>query len=351
MSGTGDVMTIGWGIVGTGRHADLMMAPAIAAVDDALLAGVVSRDEGRARDFADRHHAARAYTRYEDLLDDPEVHVVFVASPNALHAGQAVAAAVAGKHVLCDKPLATSLDDAVRVTEACRDAGVRLGIDFQTRHAASSREAQRLISDGAIGAPLLVQAEHGSGRNPLRGWRTDADMAGLGVVNNIGVHVYDLVAFMLGDQPTEVLAMFDVGRTEALETLSMTMLRFSRGALAYVNANQAVPNRQNDFVIYGSEGRLVGRNLTRHMQAGELGVIRGDGAEERTAYSTHDVYQRVVADMNQAVLTGREPLASGLDGLRSVELTEAVAKSAREGRLVALEYSRAAITTGERGIL
>lgn len=343
-------MTIGWGIVGTGRHADLLMAPAIAAVDDAHVVGVVSRDEARAREFAERHHAACAYTCYEDLLDNAEVQVVLITSPNALHADHAVAAAAAGKHVLCDKPLATRVDDAIRVVEECRNAGVRLGIDFQTRHAASSREARRLISSGAIGVPLLVQAEHGSGRNPLRGWRTDPGMAGLGVVNNIGVHVYDLVGFMLGDEPTEVMAMFDVGHAAALETLAITTLRFSSGALAYVNANQAVPNRQNDFVIYGSEGRIVGRNLTRHMQVGELGVIRGDGAEEWARYSTVDVYERVVADMNAAVSTGGEPLATGLDGVRSVVLAEAVAQSAREGRLVAPQYTLSAVSTAKEGL-
>ena len=130
------------------------------------------------------------------------------------------------------------------------------------------------------------------------------------------------------------LSRVPVSRMSARKAELATMLRFAGGALAYVNANQAVPNRQNDFVIYGTEGRVIGRNLTRHMQDGELGVIRAGGAAEWTAYSTADVYQRVIADMDDAIITGRDPLASGLDGLRSVELAEAVAISAREGRLV-----------------
>ena len=101
-----------------------------------------------------------------------------------------------------------------------------------------------------------------------------------------------------------------------------------------MNVNQAVPNRQNDFVIYGTEGRIIGRNLTRHLQDGELGVVRGDGPEEWTRYSTNDVYERVVADMNESIVTGRDPLASGMDGLRSVQLADAVARSAREGVVI-----------------
>ena len=338
-------MSLGWGIVGTGRHADLLMAPAIAAVDGAQLVGVVSRDDRRAADFAERHGAVHAYTKYADLLDDPEVDVVLITSPNSMHADHAVAAAAVGKHILCDKPLATTTDDARRVVDACQQAGVRLGIDFQTRHAASSRQAQRLVSSGSIGDVILVQAEHGSGRNPLRGWRTDAGMAGLGVVNNIGVHVFDLVGYILGDDVTEVSAMFNTGREAALETLAVALLRFARGSLAYVNVNQAVPNRQNDFVIYGTEGRIIGRNLTRHLQDGELGVVRGDGPEEWTRYSTNDVYERVVADMNESIVTGRDPLASGMDGLRSVQLADAVARSAREGVVIQPDLDRTGTPT------
>jgi 1,5-anhydro-D-fructose reductase (1,5-anhydro-D-mannitol-forming) len=331
-------MSLGWGIAGTGRHADTMMAPAIAATDSCRLVAAVSRDETRAREFAERHGAEHAYTRYEDLLADPAVDVVLITTPNALHSDQVIAAARAGKHVLCDKPLATSPAEAVRAVEECLRAGVKLGIDFQTRYAASSAESRRLIESGAVGDVVVVQAEHGVGRNPLRGWRTDPELAGLGTVYNIGVHTYDLVRYLLGSEVAEVTAIFDAP-LGALETLALTLLRFENGALAYVNANQAVPFNQNDFVVYGSSGRIVGRNLSRHMQEGELRVISGEGDETSRAYSTHDAYRRVVADMNGAVTGDRDPLASGLDGLRSVELCDAIARSAREGRAVSPSYA------------
>lgn len=331
-------MSLGWGVVGTGRHADTILAPAIAAAEGGRLVAAVSRDQGRAREFVERHGAERAYTRYEDLLADSAVDVVLIATPNALHADQVIAAARAGKHVLCDKPLATSPGEAARAVEECRRAGVKLGIDFQTRHTASSAESRRLIESGAVGDVMVVQAEHGVGRSPLRGWRTDPELAGLGTVYNIGVHTYDLVRYLVGSEVAEVTAMFDAPPGQ-LETLALTLLRFENGAFAYVNANQSVPFRQNDFVVYGSSGRIVGRNLSRHMQEGELRVVRGEGEETSEAYSTQDAFQRVVADMNAAVVEDRDPLASGVDGLRSVELCEAIARSAREGRRVSPSYA------------
>jgi len=313
------------------------MAPAINALSESRLAAVVSRDRSRADAFAKKHNAARAYTDYAEMLRDPEVDVVLVTTPNALHAEQAVAAARAGKHVLCDKPLATSPAEAARVVQECRKAGVRLGINFQTRHQACFEATRRLIDAGEIGKVLVVQLEVSAGAAPLGGWRTDPALAGLGSVNNIAVHAYDLLRYLLSSEVTEVMAMFDTGRTGQLETLAMTLLRFETGTMAYVNGNQKTPNYQADIDIYGTEGRIVGDHLTRPWVDGELRVLTKKG-ETVTPYSNKDAYQRTVADFHDAVLQEQEPRASGLDGLRSVQLTEAIARSAREGVLVDLHY-------------
>lgn len=328
---------LGWGIVGPGRIADSAMAPAINTLKDGRLVAVTSRDRGRAEAFAKKHGAARAYTDYGEMLRDREVDVVLITTPNALHAEQAIAAARAGKHILCDKPLAMSAADAERAVQECRKAGVRLGINFQTRHQACFAETKRLIDAGEIGEVLVVQVEVSSGANPPSGWRTDLAMAGLGSVNNIAVHAYDLLRYLLSSEVAEVTAMFDVGRSRALERLAMTLFRFQNGTMAYVNGNQKTPNFQADIDIYGTKGRIVGDNLTRPFLEGALHVLTDKG-ETVTPYSNKDAYLRTVADFNDAVLHERDPGASGLDGLRNVQLTDAIARSAREGVLVELRY-------------
>jgi len=326
---------LGWGILGPGRIADTAMAPAINALPESRLVAIVSRDRSRADAFAKKHSAARAYTDYAEMLHDPAVDVVLITTPNALHAEQAVAAARAGKHVLCDKPLALSAADAERVIRECGQAGVRLGINFQTRHLACFEETKRLIDAGEIGDVLAVQVEMSAGAAPLRGWRTDPALAGLGSVNNIAVHAYDLLRYLLSSEVTEVMALFDTARTGALETLAMTLLRFKNGTMAYVNANQKTPNYQADIDIYGTRGRIVGDHLTRPGLEGHLRVLTERG-ESVAPYSNTDAYQRTVAAFNDAVLHNTEPRASGRDGLRSVQLTEAIARSARDGALVEL---------------
>jgi 1,5-anhydro-D-fructose reductase (1,5-anhydro-D-mannitol-forming) len=331
-------VSLGWGIIGTGGFAGSATAPAIKALGaDGALVATVSRDRGRADAFAAQHGARRAYTDYADLLRDREVDIVYISTPNAQHAEQALAAARARKHVLCEKPLALTVGDARRMVDAFEAAGLKLGTHFQTRHHTAFVETKRLLEQRAIGDVVLVQIEVSSGANQLRSWRADPQLAGLGSINNIAVHPYDLLRFLLGSEAREVAAMTDVGRSTELERMALALLRFQNGALAYVNANQKVPNFQPDIDIYGTAGRIVGVDCTRPFRDGELRVLAASG-EQVTKHSSRDAVVRSIAAFNDAVAHDREPNASGLDGLRSVQLTDAVVRSAREGRLVEVAY-------------
>jgi 1,5-anhydro-D-fructose reductase (1,5-anhydro-D-mannitol-forming) len=331
-------VSLGWGIIGTGGFAGSATAPAIKALGaEGSLVAVVSRDRGRADAFAAQHGARRAYTDYADLLRDPEVDIIYISTPNAQHAEQALAAARAGKHVLCEKPLATSLDDARRVVEAFESAGLKLGTHFQTRHHTAFAETKRLLDRRAIGEVILIQIEVSSGANQLGSWRADPALAGLGSINNIAVHPFDLLRYLLGSEVREVATMTDVGRSADLERMVLALLRFQNGTLAYVNANQRVAHFQPDIDIYGTAGRIVGVDCTRPFRDGELRVLTAAG-EQVQKHSSRDAVVRSVAAFNDAVRRDREPNASGLDGLRSVQLTEAVVRSAREGRLVEVAY-------------
>jgi 1,5-anhydro-D-fructose reductase (1,5-anhydro-D-mannitol-forming) len=330
-----------WGVVGLGRIADTEIAPAIAASPHGILHGVVSRDQGRADSFAERHQAVRALTDLGELLRDPDVDAVYIATPNALHADQVVAAAQAGKHVLCDKPLALTVADAQRAIAACDEAGVRLGVTFQTRFHDAFDRCRPAIRSGSLGDILVAQVEMSPGRTLLRGWRTDPSLAGLGTVNNVGVHGYDLIGYLLGAEVVEVTAL--VGHESGLvpETLALALLRFDNGALGYVNANQSVPHTQADITIYGTKGRVIGRSCTRPNMTGSMTILSEDD-EISFETSSLDAYRRAVEAFEEAVRDGREPSPSGADGLRSVELTTAIAQSIAQRRTVSMHPAASA---------
>lgn len=331
-----DSQQLGWGIVGLGRIASSQIAPAIVASANSTLVCVASRDQARASDFARTHGAARAVDDYGKLLADPEVGAVYIATPNALHTGQVLAAASAGKHVLCDKPLALTVADARRSIEECRAAGVRLGITFQTRNHDGLAEAAQLVRAGAIGKVVAAEVTMSAGRNLPQGWRTDPALAGLGTINNIGVHAFDVLRYLIGSEVSEVVALTSAEPGFEVDTTALVLLRFASGALAYVNANQSAPHARDDIVLYGSEGRILGTNLSRPARDGTLSIITADGEREFPA-SSHDAYRRTVAAFADAVLSGRDPSPSGEDGLRSVELTAAIAAAIRERRVVSLQ--------------
>ena len=333
-------MKNGWGLIGTGRIAEERILPAINAHAGNRLVGVVSRDQKRADAFAKRFKAARAYTSYEELLRNPEVTVVAIHTPNSQHAAQAIAAARAGKHVFCDKPLATSVADAERMVRECENAGVKLGVNFHNRCMPSFVETRRLIAGGVIGEVRMVQIETSPGaRAEERAgtWRLDAAQAGLGTTYSIGVHIFDILRYLLASEVMMVSAFFDTA-PGVMEGVNLSTLRFANGVFAQVSVHETAPLPRNDFVIYGSKGRIVGRNLTRSRAPGKLEVTAADGRTTVTDYPVTDAHAAAVAAFSDALIESREPVPSGVDGLRSAQLTEAMARSAADGVHVRMAY-------------
>lgn len=330
----------GWGLIGTGRIAEDRILPGINACAGNKLVAVVSRDQGRADAYAKKFGAQHAYTRYEDMLSNPEVTVVAVETPSAFHAEQAIAAARAGKHVFCDKPIAIHAADAQRIVDECAKAGVRFGVNFHNRCMPCFIETRRIVQSGEIGDVILVQVEVSAGPNPVSTsmiWRTDPAIAGLGTTMSVGTHLYDILRFILNSEVVKVSSFFDTPRG-VMEKMNLSNLQFANGVMAHVNTNETTPNPHNDFVIYGTKGRITGRGLTRSRESGELHVAISGVEPRRLDFPAMNAHGQSVANFSRALLEGREPSPSGIDGLRSVQVTDAMARSAWDGVHVSLTY-------------
>jgi 1,5-anhydro-D-fructose reductase (1,5-anhydro-D-mannitol-forming) len=325
---------LGWGIVGTGQIATQQIGPAIEQVPNSVLRHVASRDQDRAPAFATRFGGASATTSYAQMLADPHVDAVYIATPNSMHADQAIAAARAGKHVMCDRPLATSVEDARRVVDACAEAGVGLGVMFQSRCYGGMALVRQLIAENQIGPVVTAHAEISTGRTLLKGWRTDAAYAGVGTLNNLGVHMFDLLGYLLNSEVVEVAAMLSSEPGFVLDTTALALLRFASGALVTVHANQTVFGPRPDLVIYGTQGRIVGTNVTRAGLSGTIAVVRDGGEQTEQPVSSDGAFATTIEQFADAVMHGRDPSPSGVDGLTSVALTQALSQAASERRTV-----------------
>jgi 1,5-anhydro-D-fructose reductase (1,5-anhydro-D-mannitol-forming) len=322
--------TVGWGLIGTGKIADDRILPGINAFAGNKLVAVVSREQSRADAFAKKFGAQHAYTKYEDLLGNPDVQVVAIHTPNSLHCAEVLAAARAGKHVFCDKPMATTVADAERMVRECEKAGVKLGVNFHNRFMPCFIETKRIIDSGEIGKVVLVQLEASPGARPggtLSSWRDDPNSAGLGTTNSIGVHVFDILRYMLSSEITEVTSMFDTPRN-VMEEIALSIFRFDNGAMAQLTVHETAPYPHNDYVIQGSKGRITGRGLTRSRAGGVMEVLTADGKTRRMEFPAINAHGVSVAAFSAAVRDNLAPNPSGIDGLRSVQLTEVMAKSA-----------------------
>ena len=342
-------MSLGWAIVGIGSHADLKIAPAMKLADDAQLVAVYSRDQARANAFAEAHGAAAAYSDLDALLADPRIDAVFVASPNYLHAQQTIRSASAGKHVLAEKPMATTVSDAAAMVDACRDHGVRLGMGFELRFHPAHLWARQIIDDGAIGRIRLAHGQWGRGnrgepehrpRSGLREWWETPEFIGdASVLVGLGVHVFDLMRFLLREEVVEVVAMTD-GQTDRqpLEHIATIALRMTGGAIAQVMCGRMLPDTQNDLALYGSDGRIATKETIWEARLGRMEVV-SPSANESASYE-YDYLANFVAELNdfrEALEHDREPSATGEDGLHAAQITDAAIESAKTGRKVRVE--------------
>ena len=342
-------MSLGWGIIGIGSHADLKLAPAMKLADDARLVAVYSRDHDRADAFAEKHGADAAYSDLDSILADSRLDAVFIASPNHLHAPQTIKAAAAGKHVLCEKPMANSVTDAAAMVSACRDHGVKLGMGFELRFHPAHLWARRLIDEGAFGRIRLAHGQWGRGnrgepehlpRIGLREWWETPELIGdASVLVGLGVHLFDLFRFLLREEVVEVVAMTDGQTThQPLEHIATIALRMRSGIIAQVMCGRMLPDTQNNLALYGSDGRFATRETIWEARLGRAEVVSAEVNDSETY--EYDYLANFVAELNDfrgALESDRDPAATGGDGLKATQVTAAAIESAKTGKVVKVQ--------------
>ncbi len=332
-------MSLGWAILGTGLFASSRAAPALSKALDNRAVAVISRDHARAQEFAAEHGIPTAYGDLQAALDDRRVEAVWVTSPHAFHRDHVLACARAGRHVLCEKPLATTVADARRMVTACEQAGVRLGTGFHLRHHPLHVEARRLVREGRLGEIAYAEAEWSTTPRTdaqQAAWRTDPGVAGGGVFTALGVHALDLLRFVLDDEIESVSAAVDPDPVGGeLERSLLSRLHFRRGTLATIRSFRGVYAPANDLIL---EGRTAAVRVRHSLEEQARGALELEGVSDqlRGVPAGTDLYALELQAFAAAISDRREPNASGLDGLRAVEATAAIYESAASGRTVHL---------------
>jgi 1,5-anhydro-D-fructose reductase (1,5-anhydro-D-mannitol-forming) len=329
-----------WGLVGASTIAAEHMIDAFRANGGDVVA-VMSSDAGRATQYAAKHGIGKATTDLGALVEDKDVDAVYVSTTNELHRDQVFAAAAAGKHVLCEKPLALTLPDARAMVAECRKRGVVMGTNHHLRNAATHRAMRDAIKAGRIGKPLFARVFHAVYLPPhLQGWRIEKPNAGGGVIFDITVHDADTLRFVLDDEPQSVTAMTSNGGMSQprLEDGVMGVIRFSSGLLAQFHDAFTTKYATTGFEVHGDKGSLIARDCMTQAPTGDV-LLRSAAGEEALKLDHEQLYVRSVRLFQSAVKGRGAPSATGEDGIKSLSVALSTLEAGRSGAATPIDLT------------
>jgi 1,5-anhydro-D-fructose reductase (1,5-anhydro-D-mannitol-forming) len=292
---------------------------------------VVSSTPARAASFAATHAIPGFGTDLAAALATP-AEAVYISSTNEKHRDQALAAIAAGRHVLCEKPLAMTLADARAMVAAAHARGVTFATNHHLRCAGSHRAIRALIAEGRIGRVLSLRIFHAVHLPPhLQGWRIDNPAAGGGVIADITVHDADTARFLLGETPATVVAQMAVsGMGRGVEDSAMSVWTMPSGAM--VMAHESFTHRfaGTGLEVHGTEGSIIATGVMTQRPVGRIELVTERGRQE-IGFSGHDLYVQGVADFAAACAGRGRPAATGEDGIASLAVALAVRAAAGTG--------------------
>jgi len=244
--------SVNWLVIGIGDITRKRVIPAILAEPRSRLHAVLTRDPRK----AEAYPGVEAFTELSQALSDPAIEAVYVASPVALHAEQTIACLRAGKHVLCEKPVALNYAQA-KAMAAAREQGCVAGIAYYRRLYPKLMRAKELIAAGAIGKPVLVEANyHGWLESPDRGWLKDPALSGGGPLYDVGSHRIDACNYLFG-KPVRAMGMMSNALHElAVEDSATTLIEYAGGVHAVVDVRWNSRIQRDQFRIVGVEGEI-----------------------------------------------------------------------------------------------
>lgn len=329
---TKDQKPIRFALVGCGEASETHLAPALREMRGGELWTVVSRDMEKGLRFAETHGAKSPFAAHDSMrsmLGDAHVDAVIIATPDGLHAEQAILAARAGKHVFTEKPMATNVNSALAMTEACHKAGVKLGVAYHNRWHAGHRKLWKALLDGVVNIGELrhVSVHWASPAKDASNWRAFDNVGRWWSMAALGSHCLDLARWFMVPTCGETIAIraltadpaFKCGRDE-----SATMaLRFQSGATADISVSVVQP-RYKRLEVHGSKGIVT---CTDTLGARGTGTITVNG--KPFDFAPVNPYVGELEDFVAAIRDDRPPEVGGVEGMRNVALLSMAEDSAK----------------------
>lgn len=309
-----------WGLIGCGDISRKRVAPALRDLNNCDLIAVSRADPSRAEPFARAFAVSKWYSNWQQLVADEEIEAVYVATPVDLHATQAIAAAEAGRHVLCEKPMALTVADCDRMIAACEANNVKLGVAYYRHFYPVVSRIKEIIAAGEIGRPIIAQANAFEMFDPdpshPRRWLIEKGRSGGGPMFDFGCHRIEVLLNLFGSIKETRSLMGNVFFSREVEDTALALFEFETGLQAALSVTHAVKDAADSLDIYGSRGCIRATVLNN----GKICIQTEEGERFETHPPHNNFHQPLIDDFAQAVLWNREPQVNGINGKDVAEI-------------------------------
>ena len=329
-----------WGILGNATIARKCVIPAILKSNNGHIHAIGSQHPQRAKALAKAYNILHLYTRYESVLEDQQVDAVYIPLPNHLHRQWTIRALKAGKHVLCEKPLACNAAEAEEMVRVASEKGLHLMEALMYRFHPRSKAIHQMVNRGDIGMPKLVRVSFcfPMAKDALEN-KENARLqkTGGGALLDVGCYGVSVSRWMMGKEPEKVQAMAHY-TAYGVDIHSAGMLFFQDNGLATVEAS-FISSLQQTYTIAGENGSIeLPHNAFIPWEKDAAYTYRGKNEEvgRHKIVPGADEYQLMVEHFSETIINGTSPLVQVDDSIKNMRVLDALAKSAKTGRMVTI---------------
>jgi predicted dehydrogenase len=316
--------TLNWGLIGAGDISRKRIAPALRDLPNCNFVAVNRARAELAEEFAREFGAKKWFAGWEELLADDEVEAVYIATPVYLHARQTLAAAEAGKHVLCEKPMALNAAECAEMIAACAANGVKLGIAYYRRFYPVINRVKEIIASGEIGKITIAQINSFEFFDPpfehSRFWLLEKEKSGGGPMMDFGCHRLEVLENLFGEIIQMKSLVSNAVFEREVEDTASVLFQFAGGTCANLTVTHAAAEPQDTLDIFGTKGSIH----IPVLNGAEMKIRIGDQERTEIHAPAANVHHPLIEDFTEAVLNDTHPAVSGETGRRIAQIEEEI---------------------------
>ncbi|RCJ22780.1 glucose-fructose oxidoreductase [Nostoc minutum NIES-26] len=333
---------LGWAVVGLGKFATQQIIPSFAECKRSKLVALVSSDRTKAKRYAQQYGVNPKniynYQNYDSIRDNPEVDVIYVILPNGLHAEYSIRGAQAGKHIMCEKPMANTVEECQAMINAAKKSDRKLMIAYRSQYEPYNLTAIWIAQSGKLGKLKAIASDHGRNldlKDPADRWRANKKLAGGGSLYDIGIYSLQAARYITGEEPQEISAMMystpgDPRFREVEENVNF-VLRFPSGVLANCTSSYGYSDTKR-IQVFGSDATLELDPATDYYQH-RLTIKRKNGNEEQNIEEKNQ-FALEIDHLSESIMQNKQPKTPGEEGLQDVRLMQLIYEAARTGKTI-----------------